>query len=264
MTNDELAAVLAKLDIRNEFPSVLAIWPRWADGGVEVCLGATAFWRTVKCLGVAVTSEEPPDRLTPTGTGSLGMVSSLSRAPRSPCSRRERSRRATRCGSPEADERDAWGREGDREGTDEVPERRRSDFRSRVARRGLPAHGAVDVHVLDRPAPLLQAPHHAGVPGLGGRRARAPSPVPGDAPGIMGRVQTGRVDVPALRSRKVRRILRLEAQAGRMEARQAKARARAELLRRRSDALRTEARAIEGSLTGSQFGELRRVRSGEG
>ena len=63
---------------------------------------------------------------------------------------------------------------------------------------------------------------------------------------------------------KVRRILRLEAQAGRMEARQAKARARAELLRRRSDALRTEARAIEGSLTGSQLGELRSVRSGEG
>jgi hypothetical protein len=80
----------------------------------------------------------------------------------------------------------------------------------------------------------------------------------------MGRVQTGRVDVPALRSRKVRRILRLEAQAGRMEARQAKARARAELLRRRSDALRTEARAIEGSLTGSQLGELGRARSGEG
>ena len=80
----------------------------------------------------------------------------------------------------------------------------------------------------------------------------------------MGRVRTGRVDVPALRSRKVRRILRLEARAGRMEARQAKARARAELLRRRSDALRTEARAIEGSLTGGQLGELRRARSGEG
>ena len=48
MTNDELAAVLAKLDIPNEFPSVLAIWPRWADGGVEVRLGATAFWRAVK------------------------------------------------------------------------------------------------------------------------------------------------------------------------------------------------------------------------
>ena len=65
MTNDELAAVLAKLDIPNEFPSVLAIWPRWADGGVEVRLGATAFWRAVKRLGVAVTSEEPPDRLSP-------------------------------------------------------------------------------------------------------------------------------------------------------------------------------------------------------
>jgi hypothetical protein len=65
MTNDELAAVLAKLDIPNEFPSVLAIWPRWADGGIEVHLGATAFWRIVKRLGVAVTSAQPPDLLTP-------------------------------------------------------------------------------------------------------------------------------------------------------------------------------------------------------
>jgi hypothetical protein len=65
VTNDEVAAVLAKLDIPNEFPSVLAIWTRWADGGVEVRLGATAFWRTVKRLGVAVTSAEPPDRLAP-------------------------------------------------------------------------------------------------------------------------------------------------------------------------------------------------------
>jgi len=70
--------------------------------------------------------------------------------------------------------------------------------------------------------------------------------------------------VSALRSRKVRRILRLEAQATRVEARQAKAQSRAELLRRRTEALRTEARAIEGSLTGSQLGDLHRARSGEG
>jgi hypothetical protein len=69
--------------------------------------------------------------------------------------------------------------------------------------------------------------------------------------------------VPAIRSRKVRRILRLAVQAARTEARQAKARARAELLRRRSDALRSEARAIEGSLTGGQLGELQRARSAE-
>jgi hypothetical protein len=80
----------------------------------------------------------------------------------------------------------------------------------------------------------------------------------------MGRVQAGGVAVPALRSRKVRRILRLEAQAERMEARQGKARTRAELLRRRTEALRTEARAIEGSLTGGQLGELRRARSEAG
>jgi hypothetical protein len=67
--------------------------------------------------------------------------------------------------------------------------------------------------------------------------------------------------VPTIRSRKVRRILRLAVQAARTESRQAKAQARAELLRRRTEALRTEARAIEGSLTGSQLGELQHARS---
>ena len=67
--------------------------------------------------------------------------------------------------------------------------------------------------------------------------------------------------VPAVRSRKVRRILRLEAQAARFEARQRKAAARADVLRRRSAALRTEVRAIEGHLTGGQLGELQRARS---
>jgi hypothetical protein len=69
--------------------------------------------------------------------------------------------------------------------------------------------------------------------------------------------------VPIIRSRKVRRILRLEVRAGRTEARQAKAQARAELLRRRTEALRSEARAIEGSLTGGQIGELQRARRAE-
>jgi hypothetical protein len=69
--------------------------------------------------------------------------------------------------------------------------------------------------------------------------------------------------VPTIRSRKVRRILRLAVQAARTEARQAKAQARAELLRRRAEALRSEARAIEGSLTGAQLGELQRARRSE-
>jgi hypothetical protein len=69
--------------------------------------------------------------------------------------------------------------------------------------------------------------------------------------------------VPTIRSRKVRRILRLAVQAARTEARQTKAQARAELLRRRTEALRSEARAIEGNLTGAQLGELQRARNAE-
>ena len=63
-----------------------------------------------------------------------------------------------------------------------------------------------------------------------------------------------------IRSRKVRRMLRLEAQAVRLGRQQARTRARAELYQRRVAACLAEARAIEGSLTGSQLGELRRAR----
>lgn len=66
----------------------------------------------------------------------------------------------------------------------------------------------------------------------------------------------------AIRSRKVRRILRLETQAARLQARQDKAQGRADLFRRRREACLSEARAIEGSLTGSQQGELQRARAG--
>jgi hypothetical protein len=65
----------------------------------------------------------------------------------------------------------------------------------------------------------------------------------------------------AMRSRKVRRILRLEAQADRQATREARAAARATLLQRRVDALRTEARAVEASLNGSQRAELGRARA---
>jgi hypothetical protein len=64
-----------------------------------------------------------------------------------------------------------------------------------------------------------------------------------------------------IRSRKVRRILRLEAQAARWAMRRARTHARAEVFRRRVEACLTEARAIEASLTGSQLGELRRTRT---
>jgi hypothetical protein len=64
-----------------------------------------------------------------------------------------------------------------------------------------------------------------------------------------------------IRSRTVRRILRLEAQADRQATREARAASRATLLQRRVDALRTEARALEASLNGTQRAELGRARS---
>ena len=65
-----------------------------------------------------------------------------------------------------------------------------------------------------------------------------------------------------IRSRTVRRILRLEGQADRQATREARATTRATTLRRRADTLRGEARALEASLSGSQRGELARARAG--
>ena len=67
-----------------------------------------------------------------------------------------------------------------------------------------------------------------------------------------------------IRSRKVRRILRLEGQADRQATREARATARAITLRRRVDTLRGEARALEASLSGGQRGELARSRADAG
>jgi hypothetical protein len=67
-----------------------------------------------------------------------------------------------------------------------------------------------------------------------------------------------------IRSRKVRRILRLEARADWQAAREARAASRATLLGRRVDTLRGEARALEASLTGGQCGELARARAAAG
>jgi hypothetical protein len=64
-----------------------------------------------------------------------------------------------------------------------------------------------------------------------------------------------------IRSRTVRRILRLEAQADGQATREARAASRATLLQRRVDALRTEARALEASLNGTQRAELSRARA---
>jgi hypothetical protein len=64
-----------------------------------------------------------------------------------------------------------------------------------------------------------------------------------------------------IRSRKVRRILRLERQAERQATREARAAARATLLQRRVDTLRSEARALEASLNGAQRTELGRARA---
>jgi hypothetical protein len=74
--------------------------------------------------------------------------------------------------------------------------------------------------------------------------------------------QGGEPMTTTIRSRKVRRILRLEVQADRQATREARATARATLLQRRVDALRTEARALEASLNGSQRAELGRARAG--
>jgi hypothetical protein len=64
-----------------------------------------------------------------------------------------------------------------------------------------------------------------------------------------------------IRSRKVRRILRLHAQADRQALREARASMRATLLGRRALVLRTEARDLEMSLNGTQRSELARARA---
>lgn len=63
-TRETLQRVLAKLDIPRDYTAVLGVWPR-ADGGVEVQLSPTTFWRTVQRAGLAVTSSEHPERLFP-------------------------------------------------------------------------------------------------------------------------------------------------------------------------------------------------------
>ena len=68
--------------------------------------------------------------------------------------------------------------------------------------------------------------------------------------------------VPEVRSRKVRKILKLEGRARKLLARYDKAHARIQPWKRRADELLAEARAVELALTGGQLGELRRARGG--
>ena len=72
----------------------------------------------------------------------------------------------------------------------------------------------------------------------------------------------GSSPAPAIRSRKVRKLLKLEARAERLLARYERTLACAEPLLRRAEGLRREARVVELTLTGTEFGELRRARSG--
>ena len=64
-----------------------------------------------------------------------------------------------------------------------------------------------------------------------------------------------------IRSRKVRKILALEARAAKLQARYDKALARVAPAKERAEALRQATVAMELLLTGSQLGELRRARS---
>lgn len=68
---------------------------------------------------------------------------------------------------------------------------------------------------------------------------------------------------PDIRSRKVRKILKLEARAQKLLARYEKHHARIEPWKRRADELLAHVQAIGLTLTGAQLGELRRAR-GEG
>jgi hypothetical protein len=67
--------------------------------------------------------------------------------------------------------------------------------------------------------------------------------------------------VAPIRSRKVRKVLKLEARAERWRARYERTLACATPLLERAEALRREIRATELSLTGTELGELRRARN---
>jgi hypothetical protein len=59
-----LQAVLTRLDLSRDAATVFGVWPR-TDGSLELHLSAGAFWRTVARHGLAVTSTEAPNQLSP-------------------------------------------------------------------------------------------------------------------------------------------------------------------------------------------------------
>ena len=67
--------------------------------------------------------------------------------------------------------------------------------------------------------------------------------------------------MPNIRSRKVRKMLKLAARAAKLQARYERALARVEPARQRAEMLRQAAQAIELTLTGGQLAELRRALS---
>jgi len=83
---------------------------------------------------------------------------------------------------------------------------------------------------------------------------------PGGTVGSQGSASV--VAVTPARSRKVRRILRFEARAQRLLARYERALAQATRAMGQARALLDDASLLEGSLTGTQLGELRRGRAG--
>ena len=64
-----------------------------------------------------------------------------------------------------------------------------------------------------------------------------------------------------VRSRKVRQVVKLEARAARLLARYERTLSCAAPLLQRAETLRRQVRAMELTLTGTEFGELRRFRS---
>ena len=78
------------------------------------------------------------------------------------------------------------------------------------------------------------------------------------------RVDPGAIPLTGIRSRRVRKVLKLEARAARLLARYQRTLACVAPVLQRAEALRREVRATELTLTGTELGELRRVRSGAG
>jgi hypothetical protein len=81
------------------------------------------------------------------------------------------------------------------------------------------------------------------------------------APPLHSRLHPGARLTTGVRSRKVRKLIKVEVRAARMRTRYERTLACAAPLLRRAETLWREARAMELTLTGTEIGELRRFRS---